>query len=292
MNYNPFRPKKLNQLPTDIQNHIISFHPMVNTINVSFEFREDLILFIGDNYILVTFESNASFRLFFPDEYNYLKNLILTNNGYSGIKDHRYYALNLNWFPQIDPQLGFKYTDNNPRNEFSKQATYFDLFDFYQPYIHMRNLYDQPTYLNYVGFKILCEVKDHYDMDFEDIRLKDYLYELVNTYITHIDIGEVHGILHHLRENQPDDYKFIMRTVDSKDHPLSNSEWAACVFNHDFWVKAKDYIENMDPVLLDRYNAYIWRDVSSVFNTTETDRECMSLFRLTNLGGTSYTYSD
>lgn len=280
MNYNPFRPKKLNQLPTDIQNHIISFHPMVNTINVSFEFREDLLLFIGQNYILVSFESNASFRLFFPDEYNYLKNLILTNNGYSGIKDQSYYALNLNWFPQIDPQDGFKFTDTNPRNEFAKQAQYFDIFDFYQPFLHMRNLYNQPTYLNYVGFKILREVKEHYDMDFEDIRLKEYLCELVNTYISYIDISEIHDIIDHIKEHHNDDFKYIMRRVDLKYDDCSASEWAADVFTHDFWRIAHDYLENMDPVLVDRYHASLYKDIAHPQNTSESDQDSITSFQL------------
>ena len=284
MNYNPFRPKKLNQLPEDIQKHILSFHPMSNTIQVSFEFHEDLILFIGSGYILVTYESNAAFRIYFPDEYNYLKNLILTNSGYSYVKGDRNYVLNLDWFPQIDPQAGFKYVGYNHRNEFAKQAQYFDLFDYYKPYLHMKYLYDQTTYFDYVAFKMLREIIDHYDLGFHDITLNSYLYRLVRTYIRPIEIDEVHDILNHIEENEPDKYKIIMRNVNTKRNDvLTANEYAENVFTHDFWRIAADYIENLDPILLDRYYLDIHTDVSSFINISDQESECLSMFQLTTL---------
>lgn len=117
VNYNPYRPTTHAQLPQDIKNKILSFHPMINHFYVTCDIYEDFLLWFGKGGIIcVQFISENKYLIFQPNELNTVKNLFLNQvqiEGYSNIKDFQlnrlYLGDALSWFPNIDPQLGFKF---------------------------------------------------------------------------------------------------------------------------------------------------------------------------------------
>ena len=189
-NYNPFRPKKLWQLPKEIQHKIMSYHPMVNSFHVHSRSHGSFIIYFEKKGVLIYDKYNKSFSFIKKMNYDMIKKFLwkLKGNYYCKpnphIKPNKLFSLNvkeeklikcpniLNFYPHLKP---IKY-DRRLRYDLKWKSFRFEHYVSYNEIDLIEEFKSKKVlkkYIQIIKKRLTQKLQSKYKMGFSNIDLFD-----------------------------------------------------------------------------------------------------------------------
>lgn len=263
---NIFRPKYLHQLPVNIINRVLEYHPMIETMIVDCNTNPEFALYFYEEGCLLRFTWESDYVWFSRSKFNGIKLLLLDQFAMYGYcsslsgEGMLYKGDLLSWLPRIDPQLGFRFKTQNVRdnviNIIAAAAVNFSAKKYYKIFEQIHYIYDQDKYKDLVVSRFMMDIQ--LSLKVSCLRNNKALIYHVKSQIPTYDVEMFINALDWIAVNRTDDYNELVADwtdyyLQNRRKNLSTVDYATHMFNRKFWLAATHYFDLHYPFIIDTY---------------------------------------